>query len=38
VELATCHLMHAGVNAEVRKVSSRDKWYVIAYTRKLAAR
>jgi hypothetical protein len=38
VELATCHLMLAGVNAEVRKASSRDKWYVIAYTCKLAAR
>jgi hypothetical protein len=38
VELATCHLMLAGVNAEVRKASSRDKWYVRAYTRKFAAR
>jgi hypothetical protein len=37
VELATCHLILAGVNAEVRKASSRDKWYAIAYTRKLAA-
>jgi len=37
VELAAQLLKLAGVNAKVKKVSSRDKWYVIAYTRKLAA-
>jgi hypothetical protein len=37
VELAARLLKLAGVNAKVKKVSSRDKWYVRAYTRKLAA-
>ena len=37
VELAAQLLKLAGVNAKVKKVSNRDKWYVIAYTRKLAA-
>ena len=37
VELAAQLLKLAGVNAKVKKVSNRDKWYVRAYTRKLAA-
>jgi hypothetical protein len=37
VELAALLLKLAGVDAEVKKVGGRDKWYVRAYTRKLAA-
>jgi hypothetical protein len=37
VELAALLLKVAGVDAEVKKVGGRDKWYVRAYTRKLAA-
>jgi hypothetical protein len=37
VELAARLLRHAGVGAEVRKVGSRDVWYVYASTDKLAA-
>jgi hypothetical protein len=37
VELAARLLRLAGVNAEVEKVGGRDKWYVYAYTDKLAA-
>jgi hypothetical protein len=36
-ELAALLLRHAGVSAEVRKESGRDKWYVEATTDKLAA-
>jgi len=36
-ELAACLLKLAGVNAEVRKESDRDAWYVKAYTDMLAA-
>jgi hypothetical protein len=37
VELAAQLLKLAGVNAKVKKVSSRDKWYVRVTTNKLAA-
>jgi len=37
VEFAARLLRHAGVSAEVRKVGSRDVWYVYASTDKLAA-
>jgi Fe2+ transport system protein FeoA len=37
VELAALLLKLAGVDAEMKKVGGRDKWYVRAYTRKLAA-
>jgi hypothetical protein len=36
-ELAALLLRHAGVSAEVKKESGRDKWYVEATTDKLAA-
>ncbi len=38
VELAARLLMHAGVNAKVKKVKSRYVWYVYASTDMLAAR
>jgi len=37
VELAACLLRLAGVTAEVKKVGSRDIWYVVATTDMLAA-
>jgi hypothetical protein len=37
VELAARLLRLAGVSAEVKRKGSRDKWYVYAYTNKLAA-
>ena len=37
VELAALLLRHAGVGAEVKKVSNRDVWYIYASTGKLTA-
>jgi len=37
VELAARLLRLAGLDAEVERVGGRDKWYVVAYTDKLAA-